>query len=155
MEEELQEQTSELPDFHEISGIIRRRRWQFLIPFFLGWLLVWVLSWFWPSTYRSGTLILVERPAVSEKLVASNIDIDIQRQLDSITQQILSRTRLLHIIDGLTLYQEGGKRKNPDELVEMMRKDIDIELVRSDDKKLSAFNIYYTNRNPEMAQKAT
>jgi len=36
-----------------------------------------------------------------------------------------------------------------------MRKDIDIELVRGDDKKLSAFNIYYINRNPEMAKRAT
>jgi polysaccharide biosynthesis transport protein len=154
MEEELQEST-ELMEFSEMKGIVRRHRWHFLVPFFLGWVLVWGISWALPSSYRSGTLILVEQPAVPEKFVVSNIDGDIQRQLDSITQQILSRTRLLHIIETLNLYAEDRKHRNPDDLVEAMRKDIDIELVRGDDRKLSAFNIYYTNRNPEMAQRAT
>src|SRR5205823_7725176 len=67
------------------------------------------------STYRSGTLILVEQPSVPEKFVVSNIDSDIQRQLDSITQQILSRTRLLQIIDQLNLYAEDRKRKRSEE----------------------------------------
>ena len=90
---------SEPIDFNEIKGIVRRRRWQFLVPFFCGWLLVWGASWLIRPTYRSGTLILVEQPSVPEKYVVSNIDSDIQHQLDSITEQILSRTRLLRIID--------------------------------------------------------
>ncbi len=77
------------------------------------------------------------------------------RSADSITQQILSRTRLLRIIDSLGLYAHERKRKTPDELVEIMRKDIEIELTHGDDKKLSAFNIYYANRDPKMAQAAT
>src|SRR5277367_6214480 len=121
MEEELQE-SRELPEFHEIKGIIRRRRWQFLIPFLCGWLLVWGASWLIPSTYRSGTLILIEQPSVPEKYVVSNVDTDIQHQLDSITQQILSRTRLLRIIDSLGLYAEDRKHASPDDLVEKMRK---------------------------------
>src|SRR5580658_7140040 len=148
MEEELQE-SNELPDLAEIKGIVRRRRWQFLLPFFCGWALVWGASWFIPSTYRSGTLILVEQPSVPEKYVVSNIDSGIQQQLDSITQQILSRTRLLHIIDSLGLYPKDRKHKSPDELVETMRNDIEIELSHGDDKKLSAFNIYYANRDPK------
>ncbi|HEX4920068.1 MAG TPA: hypothetical protein VFV92_04940, partial [Candidatus Bathyarchaeia archaeon] len=154
MEEELKEST-ELIELSDIKGIVRRHRWHFLVPVFLGWLLVWGISWLLPSIYRSGTLILVEQPAVPEKFVVSNIDADIQRQLDSITQQILSRTRLLSIIESLNLYDEDRKHRNPDKLIEKMRKDIDIELVRGDDKKLSAFNIYFINRNPVMAQQAT
>ncbi|MGA2966732.1 MAG: hypothetical protein ABSD64_11010 [Terriglobales bacterium] len=154
MEEEQQESGVPL-DFTEIKGMVRRRRWQFLLPFFCGWALVWGASWLIPSTYRSGTLILVEEPAVPEKYVVSNIDSDIQQQLDSITQQILSRTRLLRIIDKLGLYAKERKRKSPDDLVEKMSKDIDIELSHGDDKKLSAFNIYYANRDPKMAQLAT
>ncbi len=154
MEEELQE-SHEPIDFTEIKGIVRRRRWQFLVPFFCGWALVWGASWLIPSTYRSGTLILIEQPSVPEKYVVSNIDSDIQQQLDSITQQILSRTRLLRIIDKLGLYPQDRKRKNPDDLVEKMRKDIEIELSHGDDKKLSAFNIYYASRDPKMAQLAT
>ena len=154
MEEELQESGAAI-DFTEIRVMFRRRRWQFLLPFFCGWVLVWGASWLVPSTYRSGTLILVEQPSVPEKYVVSNIDSDIQHQLDSITQQILSRTRLLRIIDGLGLYARERKHKGPDDLVEIMRKDIEIELSHGDDRKLSAFNIYYANSNPKMAQAAT
>ncbi len=42
-----------------------------------------------------------------------------------------------------------------DDLVEKMRKDIEIELVRGDEGKLSAFNIYYDSRDPKMAQATT
>src|SRR6202522_1963373 len=154
MEEE-SEQPSQLPEFAEIKGIVRRRRWQFLVPFFCGWVLVWGASWLLPSTYQSGTLILVEQPSVSAKYVESNIDSDIQHQLDSITQQILSRARLLRIMDSLGLYAKERNHKNPDALVEVMRKDIEIELTHSDDKKLSSFNIYYASRDPKMAQQAT
>jgi polysaccharide biosynthesis transport protein len=154
MAEELQESSTPI-DFNEVRGMVHRRRWQFLVPFFCGWLLVWGASWVIPSTYRSGTLILVEQPSVPQKYVESNIDIDIQHQLDSITQQILSRTRLLRIIDSLGLYAEDRKHASPDDLVEKMRKDIEIELTHSDDKKLSAFNIYYASRDPKTAQLAT
>jgi len=153
MEDE--QQAIELPEYNEIKGWVRRRRWEFLLTFFLAWLLVWGASWLVPSTYRSGTLILVEQPAVPEKYVVSNIDTDIQQQLDSITQQILSRTHLLHIIDTLGLYSKERKKMNDDDLVERMRRDIEIELVRGDDRKLSAFNIYYYSRNPKLAQAGT
>jgi succinoglycan biosynthesis transport protein ExoP len=154
MEEEL-EQSGTPIDFNDIKGMVCRRRWQFMVPFLCGWLLVWAASWVIPSTYRSGTLILVEQPSVPEKYVVSNIDIDIQHQLDSITQQILSRTRLLRIIDNLGLYAEDRKHTSADDLVERMRKDIEIELSHGDDKKLSAFNIYYASRDPKTAQLAT
>jgi polysaccharide chain length determinant protein (PEP-CTERM system associated) len=75
--------------------------------------------------------------------------------LDSITQQILSRTRLLRIIDNLNLYAEDRKHVSDNVLVERMQKDIEIELVRGDDRKLSAFNIYYLSRDPRTAQRTT
>lgn len=155
MEDQFNDQSSAMPDLQQLMGIVRRRRWHFLAIFFGCWLVVWGASWRIPLTYRSGTLILVEEPVVPEKYVVSNIDVDIQQQLDSITQQILSRTRLLHIIDNLHLYEAERKSKNLDDLVEQMRKDIDIELVRGDDRKLSAFNIYYTSWDPVLAQSVT
>ncbi len=154
MEEELQGQ-SEPIDLGQIKGMVRRHRWRFLTLFFAGWLLVWGVSWMLPSVYRSGTLILVEQPAVPEKYVVSNIDSDIQQQLNSITQQILSRTRLLTIMDQLNLYAHERKRMSDDAALEKMKRDIEIELVRSDDRKLSAFNIYYSGRDPKTAQRAT
>ena len=124
--------------------LVLRRRWHWLLPFFLGWIAVWGASWFLPSVYRSGTLILVEQPSVSKDLVPTNSSSDLQDRLDSITQQLRSRTRLLRVIDRLNLYgKQRASHVSDDALVEKMNKDLDIELVRTPGKdKLSSFNIY-------------
>src|SRR4029077_16694357 len=130
MVDEQEEKPGEGLNLQQYVGVIRRRHLYFLIPFFLGWLAVWSVSWVLPSRYRSGTLILVEQPSMPKDYVTPNVTDDLQARLQSITQQILSRTRLMHIIEELNLYATTRGRMNPDELVDRMRKDIEIELVR-------------------------
>src|SRR5579872_1650231 len=108
MAEELEEDSSAGFDFQHYLGIVRRRHMQFFIPLLLGWLMVWGASWVLPSRYRSGTLILVEQPTMPKDYVTPNVTDDLQERLQSITQQILSRTRLLHIIEEFNLY--AGER---------------------------------------------
>jgi polysaccharide biosynthesis transport protein len=155
MPEEFEEQAAEPLDWRYYLALGRRRIWYFLIPFFLGWLVIWSMSWLLPSIYRSGTLILVEQPTVPQQFVASNVAGDLQQRLQSISQQILSRTHLWHIIEGLKLYEKQRQRLTPDEVVANMRKDIEIELVRDNRQELTAFNIYYSSRDPHMAQQVT
>ena len=73
--------------------------------------------------------------------VTPNVNDDLQDRLRSITQQILSRTRLLHIIDQLHLYADSHGRLTADDKVDRMRRDIDIELVRDGEGRVSAFNV--------------
>jgi succinoglycan biosynthesis transport protein ExoP len=157
MQEELEEKQGEGIPWEECLAVGRRRVWYFAIPLVLTWLAVWVVSWFLPAVYRSGTLILVEQPTVSQQYVVPNVAGDLQDRLNSITQQILSRTRLLRIMEEMNLYQNERKRMGPDQLVDRMRKDVEIELVRSADRRdeLSAFNIYYSSSDPVLAQKVT
>jgi succinoglycan biosynthesis transport protein ExoP len=104
MTQEFEEQENEQQfDLARILGIVRRRHLQFLIPLFVGWLAVWGSSWFLPARYKSSTLILVEQPTMPKNYVEPNVNDDLQDRLQSITQQILSRTRLLLIIDKLHL----------------------------------------------------
>jgi succinoglycan biosynthesis transport protein ExoP len=154
MVEQVDDKNSESVNLRQYLPLIRRRFWYFLLPLFLGWLAVWSVSWVLPSVYRSGTLILVAQPTMPKDYVVPNVSGNLQERLQSITQQILSRTRLLHIIDEMNLYAEGGRRLTPDEAVERMRKDIEIELVRDHDE-LSAFNVYYSSHDPQVAQKVT
>jgi succinoglycan biosynthesis transport protein ExoP len=155
MLEETLDQDQQPFDWRSHLEILRRRRWFILLPLFAGWLAVWIVSWWLPSIYRSGTLILVEQPTVPQQFVVPNIAGDLQERLQSITQQILSRTRLLHIIEGLNLYAKARQQHTPDEIVERMRKDIEIELVRDKNNELSSFNIYYSSRDPQVAQRVT
>ena len=155
MPEELEHNSEEKLDWGKYWAIARRRHWYFSIAAFVAWLGVWGASWMIPSVYRSGTLILVEQPSVPQQYVISNVSGDMKNRLDSMTQQILSRTRLMKIIDNLNLYAQDRKRKSTDELIERMRKDIDIELVRAQDREVTAFNVYFSSRDPRMAQQVT
>ncbi len=141
--------------FQHYVEVLRRRRLLFLIPLFLGWLAVWGASWVLPPRYKSSTLILVEQPTMPKDFVIPNVSENLQERLQSITQQILSRSRLLHIVDELNLYPNDRGRLSPDDIVDRMRKNIDIELVRGADNRISAFNVYYTAENPRVAQQVT
>jgi polysaccharide biosynthesis transport protein len=156
MEEIFEEQSSERPDIQHYLQVVRRRHIHFLIPLFLGWLVVWGASWVLPVRYKSGTLILVEQPTMPKNYVVPNVIDDLQNRLQSITQQILSRTRLLLIIDKLNLYGDTHRQLTQDEKVELMRKDIDIELVRdSHNDQITAFKINYSAHDPHVAQRVT
>lgn len=135
--------------------VARRRQMHFLIPLFVGWVMVWAASWVLPPRYKSSTLILVEQPTMPKDYVTPNISDDLQDRLQSITQQILSRTRLLHIIDQFNLYRSQHAQRSPDDQVQLMRKDIDIELVRDARNQITAFNVYYSSRDPHLAQAVT
>lgn len=151
--QDIEEQSSGGFKPDQLLDIARRRHFHFLIPLFLGWLAVWGSSWLLAPRYKSGTLILVEEQAMPKNYVTPNVSDDLQGRLQTITQQILSRTRLLHIIDELHLYP--GAQLNPDEKVERMRKDIEIALVRDTGDRVTAFNVYYSSGDPYTAQQAT
>src|SRR3954464_8396975 len=153
MTQDIEEQSSAGLKPDQVLDIARRRHFHFLIPLFMGWLAVWGSSWFLAPRYKSGTLILVEQQTMPKDYMTPNVSDDIQGRLQNITQQILSRTRLLHIIDELHLYP--GAQFNPDEKVERMRKDIEIALVRDAGDRVTAFNIYYSSGDPNTAQQAT
>ena len=155
MSEDFEEQSQGGFDLAHYMGIVRRRHMEFLIPLFVGWALVWGVSWILPPRYLSNTLILVEQPTMPKDYVTPNVNDDLQERMQSITQQILSRTRLLHIIDQFGLYANLHSQPSPDQKVQLMRKDIGIDLVRDNGNQITAFNVSYTSRDPQVAQRVT
>jgi succinoglycan biosynthesis transport protein ExoP len=156
MEENYEEQKSNGLDLQHYLQVVNRRHIHFLIPLFLGWLVVWGASWVLPVRYKSGTLILVEQPSMPKNYVLPNVNDDLQGRLQSITQQIMSRTRLLLIVEKLNLFSDTSRPLTPDEKVDLMRKGIDIELVRStQDNQITAFRVYYSAQDPHVAQQVT
>jgi len=155
MPDEFEEQTSQTFDIGRYLGVIRRRHVVFLTMLILGWAMVWGGSWVLPARYKSGTLILVQEPTMPKDYVLPNVSDSLQDRLQSITQQILSRTRLLLIINKFHLYEDKHHVPNPDVQVAQMRKDIDIDLVQNPQDVITAFRISYSAPDPHVAQKVT
>jgi polysaccharide chain length determinant protein (PEP-CTERM system associated) len=144
------------PDFQRYLDIARRRHMHFLIPLLFGWVLVWGLSWILPPRYKSTTLILVEEPTGPKAIDGADFGDSLQQRLQNMQQQILSRTRLLMIIDGMHLYGGGHKPLTDDEKVTKMRKEITIDLVRdAQNAGVTGFKIDYASGDAHVAQKVT
>lgn len=156
MSEVSEDASLERPDVERVFDIIRRRHMQFLLPLFLGWLIVWGISWVLPARYKSITTILVEQPTMPQNYVLPNVNDDMQARLQSLKTQIMSQTRLLYIIDNLHLYNGSKDPATMDEKVDQMRKDIDVELVRDPARQdISAFTVAYSASDPHLAQLVT
>jgi polysaccharide chain length determinant protein (PEP-CTERM system associated) len=148
------------PTFEEVLAAIRRRRWLILLSVFLCWAAAWTIGWFWPESYESEALILVEQQKVPEQYVVPNVSLDLQDRVASMTQEVLSRTRLQSVIDRFHLYPVShgiSRLLQSRDAIEQMRRNIRIELVQSDRREghssgLTAFKIFYTARSPEVAQ---
>jgi succinoglycan biosynthesis transport protein ExoP len=141
--------------WEEYWAIAVRRRWWILLPLFLGWAAVWGVSWVLPVTYQSESLILVEQQKVPDQYVIPNVTSNLQQRLQSLTEQILSRTRLQATINQFHLYSGHGGLLNSTDPVEQMRSDIKIELVSAPDHpgEYTAFKMRYSAGSPQLAQR--
>ncbi|HET9129734.1 MAG TPA: Wzz/FepE/Etk N-terminal domain-containing protein, partial [Terriglobia bacterium] len=90
--------------FEEYWDVVRRRRWLILVTVFLCWFVVWGIGWMIPATYVSQAEIIVEQQQVPTEFVTPNVQTTAEQQLQTMTQQILSRPRLQSIIDQYHLY---------------------------------------------------
>ena len=134
----------------DILLILRRRIWFLLVPFAIVAAATAVISRKLPDLYRSDTLILVVPQRVPESYVKSTVTSRIEDRLQSISQQILSRTRLERIIQDFNLYAQERKTGIMEDIVEKMRLDIRVDVVKGD-----AFRVSYVGRDPRTVMKVT
>lgn len=104
-----------------------------------------------PAVYQSEALILVDSQKIPEQYVSSTVNTNVQDRLATISQQILSATRLQKIIDTFGLYAKERKSMVQEEIIEKMRKDIAIKLERGwTGGQPGAFHIGYQGENPAL-----
>jgi polysaccharide chain length determinant protein (PEP-CTERM system associated) len=109
-----------------------------------------IVAHFLPNKYQSDTLMLVVPQRVPESYVRSTVTTKIEDRLNSISQQIMSRTRLERIIVDNNLYAKERETEIMQDIVEKMRKDIRIEVIKGD-----AFRISYTGEDPRTVMTVT
>jgi succinoglycan biosynthesis transport protein ExoP len=126
-------QTTDTKGPEHYWGVVRRRRWWFLVPCFAAWAIFLTVLYVLPARYRSEATILVSGQSVPDKYVPSNVPSQLVQRLQSMTQQILSQGKLEKIIEDFRLYEQERVSASPAGLVQQMRKNIDILPVPIDD----------------------
>ena len=113
-----------------------------------------------PKRYTSHTMVLVDLPNVPTDLVRPAISEDVNHQLSSLQEQILSRTRLEAIIEKLGLYAKDRGRVPIQELVEKLRTAVSVKPLESmpgtqtqtQNYSLPGFSVDVTFDGPQIAQ---
>ena len=91
-------------DISKILNTLNRRKGLIVSVFVVVSLLAAYLATVLPNVYQSSALILVTPQRVPTSFVASTVTIDLGERMQSITQEILSRTQLEKIVQEFNLY---------------------------------------------------
>src|SRR5579871_1476557 len=139
-----------ISQFLEYWSLIRRYRWHVLLAWCALVLISVILIARLPNVFEATTTILVNPQQVPEKYVAPAVISDPSARLNTLTQQVLSRTRLQQIIDKFQLYASLQKTHSPEEIIEGMRHDITIQVKQGSGPELSTFTITYQAKDPDL-----
>lgn len=135
----------------DYKEIFLRRRLYFVIPLVVVFLGACVWAALAPRKYMASTLVLVTPPRVPAELVRSTVTSGIAERLNSISQEIMSRTRLEAVIDELKLFPEESKKVDREVLVELMRQNIRVDIPQRTSENVGYFAIKYTSKDPVVA----
>lgn len=131
-------------------AVWRRRKWLAIAVFATPFAAAVSLTAFLPDIYQSTALVLVERQQVPEEFVKPTVTSALETRLQTISQEILSRSRLEGLVRRFGLYTDLRRRVSDEEVIERMRRDIKLELkgaeteARGRDRRATiAFTISY------------
>jgi polysaccharide chain length determinant protein (PEP-CTERM system associated) len=116
-----------------------------------------IVSYNLPDVFASETLIMVDPQKVPESYVRTTVSGDVRNRLGTLSQQILSATRLQKIIEGLNLYPVERKTLPREDVIALMRRNISVQVV-SDfgaSQDLQAFRIRYNGVEPRLVSQVT
>jgi polysaccharide chain length determinant protein (PEP-CTERM system associated) len=128
-----------------------RRKWIILVPFVAISIGTFAVVKRLPNQYRSQTTILVVPQRVPDTYVRATVTATIDDRLRSISEEILSRSRLERIIQDYNLYPEMRKKSSLETIVERMRRDITVDTMKGG----TTFVIAYTAGDAAVARWVT
>ncbi|NNE99594.1 MAG: hypothetical protein HKN25_11295 [Pyrinomonadaceae bacterium] len=137
----------------EFIEAFKRRKWMIVLPVMTMTLAIGYVVYKLPSIYESKTILTVKAPTISGKVVGTLSDTTISQRIDTINTEVKSRTSLEPMIAKYKLFELEKNAGVPTEIIiEKMRKNINVELEKTDRDQLASFKITYRDRSPESAR---
>jgi polysaccharide chain length determinant protein (PEP-CTERM system associated) len=143
-------------DVEDYIDIVRRHRGWIFGPFLFGLVASVVGVYLWPDSYVSQAVVKIVPQQVPTNLVQSAINQQMSDRINSMAQTILSRTTLTTIINTFGLYPRERSRMPIEDVIELMKKQIEIVPVASQgggNDRVPAFGVQYSYENRFLAQR--
>src|SRR5881398_2849649 len=139
-------------DLDGVLAVWSRRKWLAILAFAAPMAAAASLITFLPNLYRSTATVLVDRQQIPETFVRSTVTSALETRLQTISQEILSRSRLEALITRFALYPDLWTQAPSEEVIKRMRGDIKLELkgieLRGASQATVAFTISYQGSEP-------
>jgi polysaccharide chain length determinant protein (PEP-CTERM system associated) len=133
-----------------------RHRWLVIAPLVLCILVALIVSSSLADRFQSDMLIQIIPQRVPDSYVRSTVTIRTEDRLDVVSQQVTSRTQLEQMIREFDLFPRERARLPMETVVDAMRANISVELVRSArNEPVDAFHVKFTYGDPDVATKVT
>jgi uncharacterized protein involved in exopolysaccharide biosynthesis len=135
------------PDIEDYIDMLRRYRSWLIGPMFCGLVVAVVVAFLWPDTYVSSAVLRITPQQISDRLVPTVVNMQMQQRLQQMQQEILSRGSLTELINrpALDLYRKEKARYPMEDIVTDMRtKYIKLQTVEVGRGGASAFTISFS-----------
>ena len=139
-----------------VWALWNRRKWLGIVVFLLPFTAATAVIMALPDLYQSTALVMIERQQVPEAFVRATVTSELEIRLHTISQEILSRSRLESLISRMGLYSD--LRGKAEEAVDRMRRDIRLELRGADANRgntTTSFALSYRGRDPQTVATVT
>jgi polysaccharide chain length determinant protein (PEP-CTERM system associated) len=126
--------------------LVLRRRWFLILPFCVSMAVGIYMAMTLPRIYTASNLILVEPNRVPAQFVPSLQTVDIKERINTIRDQILSRTNLEKIINDYGLFPDALFMEDK---VARFKRNVKVD-VRSSGRGVDSFRIFFEGDNPRV-----
>ena len=150
-------ESSPADTLQRVTGVVVRGRWWILLTGAVVTLATVAALYQIPNRYTSEATLLVVPQQVPARYVTPTTETNIADALQAMTQDVLSRARLLELIDEFGLYAKERQRLAPEEVLELMRSYIDIKPAdpTSGRRDINSFKISFVAEKAALAQQVT
>jgi uncharacterized protein involved in exopolysaccharide biosynthesis len=137
----------------DVLQLLARHKWLVMVPFVLVLAIAVGVASQISERYRSETLIMVIPQRISQEILPQMVNDQIEDRLPSISDQIMSRSRLERVVADFDLYAaQRARGMIMEDVVAAMRKDI---VVGVDARGRQSFRVSYESENAATAHKVT
>ena len=135
-----------------VWALWNRRKWLGIVVFLLPLTAATAVIMALPDLYQSTALVMIERQQVPEAFVRSTVTSELEIRLHTISQEILSRSRLESLVTRMGLYSDLKGPGAAEAAVDRMRRDIRLDLRSADATRggtTTSFALSYRGKDPQ------
>lgn len=143
-------------------GVLRRRRKLILVVFAVLFAIAAVVAVVLPPVYRSTATILIKEQEIPQEFVRSTVTSFADERIQVISQQVMTRSTLLDLVDKYALYGKARQSETSEDILDRMRRDIKLTPISAEVtdrrsgspvKSTIAFSLSYDSESAANAQK--